>query len=211
MVSPEPVAVFVVEDEPRMLAFLREALESDPRVVVAGTATSRDGALAQTATCRADVAIVDLALGEESGIDLIAELKVQWPTTVLMAHTVFDDRDTVFRALRAGASSYVLKGASPSELVAAVHEVKNGGAPMTPKIARMVIEDLQRGSAPDPITPRERQILKFIDEGLTYKEIAAKLSISVHTVHSHIKSVYESLHASGKREALARARSKGLL
>jgi two-component system NarL family response regulator len=205
------VAVFIVEDEPRMLEFLREALESDPRIVVAGAATSRADALAQAAACQVDVGIVDLALGEESGIDLIGELKSLWPATLLMAHTVFDDRDTVFRALRAGASSYVLKGASPAELTAAVHEVKNGGAPMTPKIARMVIEDLQRGSEPDPITPRERQILKFIDEGLTYKEIAAKLAISVHTVHSHIKSVYERLHASGKREALARARSRGLL
>lgn len=207
----EPLAVFVVEDEPRMLEFLREALESDDAIVVSGVASSRAAALAEAKKCRADVAIVDLALGEDSGVDVIRELKSSWPDALFIAHTVFDDRDTVYRALRAGASSYVLKGASPSELTAAIHEVKNGGAPMTPRIARMVIDDLQRASEADAITPRERQILKFIDEGLTYKEIAQKVSISVHTVHSHIKSIYERLHASGKREALARARAKGLL
>jgi two-component system NarL family response regulator len=81
---------------------------------------------------------------------------------------------------------------------------------MSPKIARLVIQRLH-ASEPDPLTPRERQILRAIDEGLTYKEISAKLAISVHTVHSHIKTTYERLQASGKREALATARRRGLI
>lgn len=205
-----PLCVFVVDDDDLTREALAEVLGSEPGFEVSGSAASLDDALSQIGD-GVDVAIVDLGLGEDSGIDLIAALRHRFPQLDLMAHTVFDDRDNVFQALKAGASSYVLKGASADELVAAVRELSRGGSPMSPKIARLVIEHLQGGAQPDPLSPRERQILRHIDRGLTYKEIAAELSISAHTVHSHIKNVYERLQASGKRDALARARSRGLI
>ena len=206
----QPLRVFIVEDDDTTRACLREALEGEPGFVVAGVASSLEEGRGAASVPGVDVVIVDLALGEQSGIELIRELRDSLPEAELMAHTVFDDRESVFRALKAGASSYLLKGCSTEELCGAIRSLRDGGAPMSPRIARMVIEDLQV-PAPDPITPRERQILRAIDQGLTYKEIAAELAISVHTVHSHIKSVYERLHANGKRDALARARQRGLL
>jgi len=204
--------VAIVEDDDLTRDCLREALEDDEAIRVVALATSAAEARAAGFGAEADVLVVDLGLGEESGVDVIRELRERIPGAEIMAHTVFDDRGSVFRALEAGASSYLLKGATPERLRAAVREVREGGAPMSPKIARMVIQRLQAETdEPDPISPRERQILRAIDEGLTYKEIAGRLSISVHTVHSHIKTVYERLHARGKREALATARRRGLL
>lgn len=208
--AARPLRVFVVDDDDLTRESLAEVLTSDPGLEVAGSAACLEDALAQIGD-QVDVAIVDLGLGADSGIDLIAALRHRFPELDVMAHTVFDDRDNVFQALKAGASSYVLKGASADELVLAVRELSRGGSPMSPKIARLVIEHLQVGAQPDPLSPRERQILRHIDQGLTYKEIAAQLSISAHTVHSHIKNVYERLQASGKRDALSRARERGLI
>lgn len=212
------IAVAIVEDDDITRDCVREAIEDDVGFRVVGIASNLGEAIAPGFAVDAHVAIVDLALGNESGIDVIRALRERSPGLEIMAHTVFDDRAIVFRALEAGATSYLLKGGAADELRRAVAEVHAGGAPMSPRIARMVLEHLQAGKAPadagasgDPISPRERQILREIDQGKTYKEIAASLAISVHTVHSHIKSIYERLHASGKRQALATARRRGLL
>ncbi len=189
---------------------MREMLDGVAGLRVVGTAAGAAEALAQIDST-VDVALVDLGLGEESGAELIAALKHRLPHLNIMAHTVFDDRDQIFRALKAGAASYVLKGARRRALIDAIHELHAGGAPMSPSVARLVIQSFHLATSPDPITPRERQILRLIDRGLTYKEISASLSISVHTVHSHIKSMYERLQATGKCDALARARARGLL
>jgi DNA-binding NarL/FixJ family response regulator len=210
MNTAEVLKVAIVEDDMVTRDCLREALEDEGFDIVA-VASTADEACTKGFGVTADVIMVDLALGEDSGVDVIRELRGRIPAVEIMAHTMFDDRDVVFRALEAGATSYLLKGSTTTELTTALREVRAGGAPMSPKIARLVIKKLQATSEPDPLTPRERQILRAIDEGLTYKEIAAKLAISAHTVHSHIKTTYERLHASGKREALAVARQRGLI
>lgn len=217
----QKIAVAIVEDDDVTRECVREAIDDGEGFRVVAIASSAAEATAPGFAAEADVAIVDLGLGNESGIDVIRALRGAFPGLEIMAHTVFDDRAIVFRALEAGATSYQLKGGAAADLRRAVRDVHDGGAPMSPRIARMVLERLQAGAAgdagpgtaavADPITPRERQILREIDQGKTYKEIAAALAISVHTVHSHIKSIYERLHASGKREALATARRKGLL
>jgi DNA-binding NarL/FixJ family response regulator len=211
----EAMRVFVVEDDARTRELLCAALAGEPGVVVVGSAATAPDAVALAPQAKPDVVIVDLALGSDSGVDVIRELRVLVPGAELMAHTVFDDRDVVLRALKAGAASYLLKGCSTDELCRALHELKRGGAPMSPRIARLVILDLQGASTSpgqeDPLSPRERQVLRCIDEGLTYKEIAARLSISAHTVHGHIKCIYEQLQAKGRKEALASARVRGLI
>lgn len=201
--------VFVVEDDDLTRELLCEMVSSSSELALVGQAAAPAEALALVAEAAPDLVLVDLALGDESGIELIASLRKTLPNADLIAHTVFDDRENVFSALKAGAVSYLLKGSPPQALVNALLEVRAGGAPMSPKIARLVIRDLQ--TSEDALSPRERQILKQIDQGFTYKEIAQDLSLSVHTVHSHIKNIYEGLQASGKRDALAKARSRGLL
>ncbi len=205
------IDVFIVEDDEVTRAVLIETLSDAEGFRVTGHAAGIAEALEAFDAAPSALALVDLGLGAESGVDLIRELKLRHPATEIMAHTVFDDREIVFQALRAGASSYVLKGVPTSELCAALRELAGGGSPMSPRIARFVIQSLQDEPAPDVLTPRERQILKLVDAGLTYKEIAHELAVSAHTVHSHIKNIYERLQAKGKRDALARARRQGLV
>lgn len=210
--GPQPlVRVLVVEDDDLTRDTLAEALATQPGMQVVGLAATSQEALELLRHTQPDVALVDLNLGNESGIDLIRQFKEEQAGMQMMAHTVLDDRDAVFRAIKAGAVSYVLKGCSVVELAAALREVHAGGGPMTPRIARMVIQELAAHGEPDPLSPRERQILRHIDAGLTYKEIANNEHLSTHTVHSHIKNIYERLHASGKKDALAKARRHGML
>ena len=203
--------VFVVEDDDLMREMVCEALGGEAGVTVVGQAANPADALAGLATAEANVALMDLGLGRHSGTELIRQVMALYPSLHIMAHTVFDDRNAIFNAIKAGAKGYVLKGLSGVELAAALRELQAGGAPMTPSVARLVIQELAGQGTPDPLSPRERQILRHIDAGLTYKEIAATENVSSHTVHSHIKNIYERLHASGKRDALAKARQHGML
>jgi DNA-binding NarL/FixJ family response regulator len=127
---------------------------------------------------------------------------------------VHEDRGMVFAAIVAGASSYVLKGMTASQLIAAVRELRAGGAPMSPRIAREVIAAFRhQGTVADKytLTARERDVLLALEEGLSYKEVAVQLHVSTHTVHSHIKRIYEKLHATSKSDAFTKARLRGML
>ena len=161
-----------------------------------------------------DILLVDLGLPGMSGIDLIKKVKNHHQNLEIMVHTVFDARDTVFAAIKAGASGYILKGATPRVLIESIHNLANGGAPMSPKIARAVIGEFQDVESYDEyylLTPREKEILIGLEQGFTYNELGGKLSISPHTIHSHIKKIYEKLHAKSRREALSAARKKGII
>ena len=161
-----------------------------------------------------EVALVDLGLPGMSGLDLIDLLKERWPDLDIVVHTIPEERESVFSAILSGASGYLLKGASPEELLEGIASVRQGGAPMTPKIARAVIREFQRErtiSDREALTFREREILGQVAEGLAYKEIADCLHLSVHTVHTHLKRIYRKLHVKSKREAIIRARTKGMI
>ncbi len=204
--------VFVVEDDPLLRRHLVELLGSESGMAVVGQAGAGDEALGALERVETDVVLMDLGLPGLSGVEAIASLAKRPRAPLMMAHTVFDDRDTVLKAIKAGASSYVLKGCAPRELVEALYELQAGGAPMSPRIARAVLRELHEVPAqPDPLSPRERQLLKLVDEGLTYKQIASQLNVSPHTVHSHIKNIYEALQAKSRAEALANARHRGLI
>ena len=110
-------------------------------------------------------------------------------------------------------ATVVLKGSAPRELIEALHSLNQGGAPMSPKIARAVIQEFQARPAANPeiLSRREAEVLSFVEQGLSYKEIANNLHLSPHTVHSHIKKIYEKLHANSKGEALTKAKLRGIL
>lgn len=208
----ERLRVFVVEDDPLLRHHLVQLLAGEPGLDVVGQACAGDEALSTLAKVETDVVLMDLGLPGLTGVEAISELARREKAPLMMAHTVFDDRDTVLRAIKAGASSYMLKGSAPRELIEAIYALKAGGAPMSPRIARAVLRELQQvPSQPDVLSPRERQLLRLIDEGLTYKQIAERLIVSPHTVHSHIKNIYVALQARSRGAALATARSRGLL
>ncbi len=202
----------IVEDDPLLLDSLKMLLSGETGITISGAFRSAEEALPSLKQAKPEVMLVDLGLPGMSGIDLIRKIKEEMPGTEIMAHTVFEDRENVFSAIKAGASGYILKGSSPREIVEAIHSIYKGGAPMSPKIARKVIYEFQDDSVGEYIlSSREKEIVKCIEEGLTYKEISDRLDISSHTVHTHIKRIYEKLQAKNRSEVLSKARKTGVI
>jgi DNA-binding NarL/FixJ family response regulator len=204
----------IVEDDSLLLENLKLLLSGEPGIVVGGAFSSAEDALHALKMAAPDVMLADLGLPGMSGIDLIKKVKEEMPGVEILAHTVFEDRENVFSAIKAGASGYILKGSSPREIVEAIHELHKGGAPMSPKIARKVIHEFQDENITSEqyiLSQREKDVVRCIEEGLTYKEISKKLKISSHTVHTHIKNIYEKLHAKDRGDALIKARKTGII
>lgn len=167
-----------------------------------------------------DVLLLDVGLPGINGIDALAHIQQLAPKTRTVILTVFDDADKIFQAICAGASGYLLKSASIEELAGAIRQVMEGGAPMTPKVAKMVIDLFGKmGKARHKpaekedydLTPREKDILELMVEGLIKKEIADRLDLSVHTVSTHLRSVYEKLHVNTNTGAVAKAIREGII
>lgn len=162
-----------------------------------------------------DVALVDLGLPGMDGIEGIRILKERYPALELLVLTIYDDDDRIFDALCAGAMGYLLKKTPPGRLLDSLRETVAGGAPMSPEIARRVIQ-LFRGvrspARPDhDLTPHEVRILKLLVEGHNYKTAAVELEVSVNTVAFHMKSIYIKLQVHSKSEAVAKALRSGLV
>jgi two-component system NarL family response regulator len=161
-----------------------------------------------------DVLLADLGLPGVSGVDLIAAATYQNPQLHALVHTIHDDRESLFAALRAGAIGYVIKGLPALETIEAVRAVSQGSSSLSPSIAHFLIEEFrsnQAVSTEDALTPREVELLNLSAQGLMYKEIGERLSISGGTVHSHIKRIYRKLQASNREQALRRAQALGYL
>lgn len=156
-----------------------------------------------------DIVLLDVGLPGMSGLDGVSRIKDLSPRTQVVILTVFDDDEKIYRAICAGASGYLLKGAPVADLAAALADVSRGGSPMTPRIARRVLEMFSqlapRASHAPGLTPRERQIVEGMADGLTNKEIAARLGLSVHTTDSYTRVIYEKLHVNTRGGAVARA------
>jgi len=205
--------ILLVEDNALLRENLRILLSGEPSVELVEVFETAEEALTEIRSIRPDVLLSDLDLPGMSGVELIRRVKRSYPDMDIMAFTIFEDRDTVFAAIKAGASGYLLKGSSPRELLEALTSLSQGGAPMSPKIARKVISEFQ--SADDkqvsPLSHREGEVLKSIEQGLSYKEIADRCCISPHTVHTHIKNIYEKLQVKDRPSAILKARKKGII
>jgi DNA-binding NarL/FixJ family response regulator len=206
--------IAIVEDNTMLRQNLVILLGGEPDLEVCGDYGTAEEALADVNNNVPDFMLVDLGLpGKMCGIGLIRSAKEMLPDMEVLVHTVFDTRDKVFEAIKAGASGYILKGASPREIIEAIYNLAKGGAPMSPKIARALISEFQEKTIEDQylLTPRETEILRELEKGQTYKDLAGKLCISPHTIHTHIKNIYEKLHAKSRKDALIKARRKGII
>ncbi|HEY5975692.1 MAG TPA: response regulator transcription factor [Geobacteraceae bacterium] len=205
--------LLLVEDNTLTREALQILLAGEQGIEIVGSCETAEEALSALAQVVPDVMVVDLDLPGMSGIELTRLVKRSHPAVEVMAFTVFEDRDTVFAAIKAGASSYLLKGSSPRELVEAITSLQQGGAPMSPKIARKLIREFQAGveSTENSLSHREKVIVRSVEQGLTYKEIADRLCISPHTVHTHIKNIYEKLQVKDRQSAIMKARRQGIL
>jgi DNA-binding NarL/FixJ family response regulator len=168
---------------------------------------SGEEALRELPACRPDVVLMDIYLPKMSGIECTARLKLLLPNTQILILTVAEEHDLVFRALEAGADGYLLKRIRPEDLRAAILEALSGGAPMSSEIARRVVESFRQKSrsrdATINLTSREEEVLVLLSRGFSNKEIADQMSVSIETVRSHLKRIYEKMHVRSRTEAVA--------
>ena len=146
-----------------------------------------------------------------SGIGCIRRLKLQCPEVLCLILTSYDNHTNIFDALKAGASGYLLKRPPPAEITAAIGQVCHGGSPMSPHIARQVVSFFHRSPAPESqaaLTDREREVIELLATGSMYKEIAEHLAITLETVRSHVKKIYDKLHAHSRTEAVRKYRAQ---
>ena len=156
-----------------------------------------------------DVVIMDIDMPAMNGIEGVKLVRKNFPAVQILMLTVFDDDEKVFAAIKAGAGGYILKNAEPKDLLHAISEVYNGGAPMTPGIARKVLHQFQTFLPEEEkdyrLSIREKEVLSLLVDGLSYKMIAGKLNITYDTVRAHMKKIYEKLHVASMTEAVAKA------
>lgn len=155
-----------------------------------------------------DVVLMDINIPGIDGIAAVQTIKTHFPQVQVCMQTVFDTDDKVFAALCAGASGYILKNTPPDKLLQAIREVAQGGAFFTPSIAKKVLQNFQQQSekpAYVQLSEKEREALKHLVDGLSYKMIADKMGLSFHTIHTHVRNIYEKLHVNSKGEAINKA------
>jgi len=201
--------VAIVEDNATLRQYLAEFLGGTPGHKCVCTCGSAEEALVKLPACKPDVVLMDIHLPGESGIACTARLRTVMPEVQVIMLTVYKDIKMIFQALKAGACGYVLKRADEREILAAIAEVRTGGAPMTGEIARMVVRSFRedpavRASDTGDLSPRELEILALLSEGLSNKEIASQLKISFATVRTHLMHIYEKLHVRCRTEAAAK-------
>jgi DNA-binding NarL/FixJ family response regulator len=208
------IKVSIVDDNRELLNNLGSILSTEPGIKLVATFPDAETALAEIPALENDILIVDINLPGSSGIELIEELTEQKIKSQFMVYTIHDGNEYLFKALKAGASGYVLKGASALEIIKYIKLMHDGGAPMTPSIARKVInffQDKPFNDSSENLTKREIEVLGLLNQGYTYNDAATQLKISRNTVHTHIKSIYEKLQASGKEDALRKAKYKSII
>ena len=199
------ITISIVEDDRETLASLTELLNGAAGLRCISCYPDAETALRGVPAEKPDVALVDINLPGLSGIECVSKLKAQLPRLQVLMITTYEDRDIIFRSLRAGASGYLLKKTPRTKLIEAIEEVHAGGAPMSMQIARKVVQHFheiqQPASDVDKLTKREQEILALLAKGHRYKEIVDELSISLSTVRTHLAHIYEKLHVQSRTEA----------
>jgi DNA-binding NarL/FixJ family response regulator len=202
------ISVAVVEDNLGFRRSLELLLAESPGFRCVCACGSGEEALRILPRCTPDVVLMDIHLPNISGIECTAQIKQLMPKVLVVMITVYNETDKIFQALRAGASGYLLKRSSPEDILHAISDVMNGGAPMTQEIARQVVGFFKAvGSEPKEkvqLGRRKDEILSLLSQGYANKEIAQTLSISLDTVRTHLRQIYELLHVRSRTEAVAR-------
>jgi DNA-binding NarL/FixJ family response regulator len=224
-----PVRLFVVEDQTRILKNQLRVLEGRPELEIVGTALSGETALEQLPGAHADVLLLDLGLPRMSGIDVTRRVKAEHPRLEVLVFTIFDEEDRVLEAVKAGASGYLLKGASADKIVEAILEVRAGGTVIQPSLARRLLRHFRidpepveaaAATAPTlaqeeeplrPLSDREREILQLIAKGVSNSEAAQLLGLSKATIRTHLEHIYRKLEVSNRVEAVTEGIRKGLI
>jgi DNA-binding NarL/FixJ family response regulator len=211
-----PARVILVEDHVVVRQGLRALLADEPDIEIVGEASNGREALQRVQELQPDLALMDISMPSLNGIEATRQIRQQYPEVRIVILSMHTNEEFVFQVLQAGASGYVLKHSDSSEILMAIRAALAGGSFLSPQISRAVIddyvrrgEDPGRGSKLDQITPREREVLQLLAEGLSNQAIARQLSISVKTVESHRSSIMSKLGLSNKTELVRFALRQG--
>jgi DNA-binding NarL/FixJ family response regulator len=212
---PKRISLAIVEDQKQTREGLVALIGGTPGFRVAGAFASMEAALRTLHLDPPDVVLLDIGLPGMSGVEGVLRLRDRFPTLQILMLTVYEDNEHVFQAVCNGACGYLLKDTPPGRLVDAIRELAEGGAPMSPEIARKVVtlfqQTARRGDVTHNLSPRELEVLTLLVDGHSYKTAAAALSLSEDTVRFHIRNIYEKLHVHSKSEAVVKAFRSGLL
>jgi DNA-binding NarL/FixJ family response regulator len=224
--KPDKIRVMVVEDQPQILKNQLKILQDSHEIEVIGTALSGESALEMLEKRQPDVLLEDLGLPGISGIEVTKAVKKKWPAVEVLIFTIFDEEEKVIEAVKAGASGYLLKGATADKIVEAIREVKAGGSVIQPNLARRLLKHFHVPESPEekppqkplreepptrPLTEREIEILRLIAKGLSNNEAAHVLTLSRATVRTHLEHIYEKLEVTNRVEAVTEGLRKGII
>ena len=202
------ITISIVEDDAQVRGMLTEWVRRANGFKCVGVHENAEIALAALPQEKPSAVLMDINMPGMSGIECVRRLKPQMPATQFVMLTVYEDPDHIFKALSSGASGYMLKRTPRAELLAAIKDVHAGGSPMSSNIARKIVQSFQRFNASptetENLSPREREVLELLARGYLYKEIAEALHISVTTINTHIRRIYEKLHVRSRSQAVAK-------
>jgi DNA-binding NarL/FixJ family response regulator len=201
----ETIEVAIIEDNNDIREALRSLISGTNGFACTHTYSNGFDAISELPEVMPDLVMVDINMPGMTGIECVKKLKTLMPRTQFMMETVYEDDDNIFKALRAGASGYILKKTPAAKIIEALSELHNGGSPMSAEVARRVVASLQVNSKNDyesTLTEREKEVLKLLARGFIYKEIAAEIKVEYETVKKHIQNIYAKLHVQNKVEAL---------
>jgi DNA-binding NarL/FixJ family response regulator len=211
MTTPFKKRVLIIEDDPEIRESFSLIVNSSQKFFLVNAYGSCEEAIKHLNADKPDIVLMDIELpGGMNGIQGAKIIKDKSPHADVIMVTVYEDSELVFEALKSGASGYITKSANYLELLSALEEITKGGAPMSSKIARLVIDNFHVNPN-SPLTKRETEILQLISEGKTYTQISEELFISKETSKTHIKNIYSKLQVKSKSEAIARANQDKLI
>ncbi len=203
-----PTTVSIVEDNEQLRGTLVKLIDREEGFQCVSNYGDAETALAGLPKDKPNVVLMDINLPGINGVECVRRLKQQLPGTLAIMLTAYEDTENIFNALAAGAAGYLLKRAPRIEILNAIRDVCRGGSPMTPHIARLVVQSFQKTAPSAPVTEnlstREQEVLDCLSQGFLYKEIGEKLGISYETVHTYIRRIYEKLQVRTRTEAVAK-------
>ena len=218
-----PTSVLVVEDEPEFMRRFSDAVLADPQLQLIAAVSTGRAAIAMLDAQAPDVMLVDLGLPDIDGVEVIRHAARRHPQCDVLVVTMFGDDQHVMSSIEAGATGYLLKDAMAERIAASIHEVRAGGSPISPSIARRVLAKFRLSAVPpppaapaaaaepSPLTERETEILRLTAKGLSFDTIGQLTDISPHTVVAHVKKIYRKLAVHSRGEAVYEASQMGLL
>lgn len=210
------IRVALFEDNKKLRESLVQLIDSSPQMVCTGSYADANKLLQKMQEAMPDVVMMDINMPGISGIEAVKIIKEKFPQVHILMQTVFDENDKIFAAICAGASGYILKKTSTQKILEAIIETHAGGAPMTPSVATKVLQMFRVQNKDEKnefidLSDREKEILALLVKGASYKTIAATCFISIDTVGTHIRHIYEKLHVHSKSEAVVKAINQKLI